>query len=129
MNVPDNQQQNNDEVFDEAPVVVLPSPNAQGISGQPTGFPSGVAIAPPPDVGAAEGTTGPEANLSSRIEQVLAEDGRYSAFAAQLVLTTDDDGTVHLAGSVPSEDRRRSLLATVHALPGVTAVQDALTVE
>lgn len=126
MNASNDQTQNDGGVLDEAPIVVLPSPNAQGISGQPTGFPAGVAVAPPPVVGDAEGVA--DINLARRIEQVLTEDGRFSAFASQLVITTDSDGTVHLAGPVPSDERRQHLIATLRALPGVTNVQDALTV-
>ncbi|MDQ2686995.1 MAG: BON domain-containing protein [Armatimonadota bacterium] len=128
MNASDDQSQNDGGVLDEAPVVVFPSPNGQGIGGQPTGFPSGVAVAPSPNVGASEGAADAGVNLSSRIEQTLAEDGRFSAFASQLVITTDNDGTIHLAGSVPSDERRQHLIATLRTLPGVTDVQSSLTV-
>ncbi len=125
MNTPDEQQPDGGGAF-EAPAIVLPSPNTQGVGGQPSGFAPGVLIAPQPIMD--DGTGGGDSNLAGRIEQTLAEDGRFSAFAPGLVVTTDADGTVHLSGSLPREDRRRSLLATLRALPGVTDVQDNLTV-
>lgn len=128
MNASDDQQEDNGGGLDQAPAVVLPLPNAQGVGGQPSGFASGAIISPPPVVGDGSAAAGADTNLVSRIEQTLAEDGRFSAFAAGLIITTDNDGTVHLAGPVPSEDRRRSLLATLHSLPGVTAVTDGLAV-
>ena len=121
------EQPNDGGVLNQAPAVVLPSPNAQGVGGQPSGFAPGALVAPQPLLD--DDPAGGSLTLAGRIEQVLAEDGRFSAFASRLVITADDDDAVHLAGPVPSEDRRRSLVATLRALPGVTDVQDALTVE
>jgi hypothetical protein len=126
MNTSDEQSQNDGRGADEAPAVVLPSPNTQGVGGQPTGFAPGTLIAPPPVLGDA-GASGDAADLSGRIEQTLIEDGRFTAFASGLVITTDDNGVVHVSGPVPSDSRRQSLLAAIRALPGVTDVQDGLT--
>lgn len=125
MSTTDDQSNDNGGGTDEAPAIVLPSPNSQGVGGQPSGIAPGTLIAPQPILD--DGTGGGDSNLAGRIEQTLAEDGRFSGLTAGLVITTDDSGVVHLSGSLPSESRRRSLLATLRALPGVTDVQNNLS--
>lgn len=65
--------------------------------------------------------------LAGRIEQVLAEDGRFARLLPGLSYSADRAGRVTLAGSLPDDTLRSSLLATVRAVPGVAEVSDRLT--
>lgn len=84
------------------------------------------AIAPAPLVGDTEG--GSDAALADRVEAIINDDGRFRAFASGLTFLVDDAGVVSLSGSVPSADLKRSLLASVHAIPGVAGITENLTV-
>jgi hypothetical protein len=117
-----------DGAADQAPVVILPSPNTQGMTGTLQGTTSGIpAISPQPftESPSATGNDG----LASRIEDTLSEDGRFTVLVPGLSIRTADDGTVHLSGPMPSESQRHSLVSAVHAIPGVTSVEDDLRVE
>jgi hypothetical protein len=119
---------NDDGAADQAPVVILPSPNTQGMAGNLQGSGSTMpAISPQPftEPLSATGNDG----LASRIENALSEDGRFTVLVSGLSIRTADDGSVHLSGPVPSDSQRHSLLSAVHAIPGVTSVEDNLRVE
>ena len=112
----------------EAPVFVLPgagATTAQGI-GSGSGTSTGSPIIPQPfladiENGRHHGTD----SLADRIEELIAEDGRFSALLDQLNITADDqNGQVTVTGSAPAGDQYRSLIAMLHAVPGVTAVTD-----
>ena len=120
-----DERQTGDKIDDTAPAVVLPSPNTQGMSGGLQGFPSSLsAIAPQPLL---DPTGGDADSLAARVEDALAEDGRFTALVAGLVIDAGD-GAVRLSGTGPSEGRRQSLLSAVRAVPGVGAVSDDLRV-
>ncbi len=84
------------------------------------------AISPAPLVGDPDDGGGD--NLADRVESIIADDGRFRAFASGLTFLVDEAGIVSLSGSVPSADMKRSLLASIHAVPGVAGVQENLTV-
>ncbi len=96
----------------QSPVVVLPG---AGMTGSP--------IIPEPVLGTDEGGASPD-NLAARIEQTLAEDGRFTSLMNGLSWVADDSGHVTLTGSLPNAALKHSLLATVRALPGVSQVTD-----
>lgn len=111
---------------DTSPALVQP------ISGMPAtsiaslgDFSPGALISPQPlaDSSGASGSL----SLADTLEQTLAGDGRFAALLPQLVVTVDG-GAVHLAGHVPSDAQKRSLLAVVRGVPGVANISDALTV-
>lgn len=85
------------------------------------------AIAPAPLVGDTDDGGG-DAALADRVEAIINDDGRFRAFASGLTFLVDEAGVVSLSGSVPSADMKRSLLASIHAVPGVAGVQENLTV-
>lgn len=109
-----------------APVFVLPgagATTAQGIGGG-AGTATGSPLIPQPvapDFGTSRGSD----SLADRVEQTLAEDGRFSGLLTALAVTADDNsGQVTLTGTLDDPDLRPSLIATLHAVPGVTAVND-----
>ncbi len=108
-----------------APAVVLPSPSAQGVTGGLQGVASAVSpIAPQPLIGASGAD--PDA-LAVRIEDALAEDGRFAALVPQVGISVSG-GKARLSGAVPSEGQRQSLLSAVRAVRGVEEVADDLRV-
>ncbi len=115
-----------DEEPEKAPVIVAPLPGIPS-----AGFATGAASMPgsliSPPVFAENADTPGHASLASRIEQTLAEDGRFAGFLSHLQITVDS-GLVHLAGLVPSASQKHSLLSAIHGVPGVAAVSDALEI-
>jgi len=114
----------------ESPVI-LPGVNAEvGLSGQVSGT-VGPLIAPVPLVDRRgqldDGDGGDGDDLADRIEQALADDGRFASLLPRLEFAARG-GVVTLSGPVPNPDLKRSLLATVRAIPGVEDVEDRLTV-
>ena len=109
----------------KAPVVVLPGAGpttTQGL-GLAGGTVAGAPVLPQPVVPSDVGQTSPD-NLADRIEQILAQDGRFRTLLPALTVSADDAGHITLSGSLPDLSLKRSLLATLHAVPGVTAVDD-----
>ncbi len=111
---------------ESAPPIVMPVPGmpSAGIANLPDTAP-GSLISPQPFVesGGASGA----AFLADRIEQALAEDGRFAAFLPHILVTVDG-GLAHLSGRLPTLAQKQSLLAAVRAVPGVATVSDALSI-
>ena len=109
-----------------APPIVLPVPGmpSAGIARLPE-YSAGSLISPQPFVDTSDASG--SRSLADRVEQALAEDGRFTALLPQIVITVDD-GLAHLSGTIPSLAQKQSLLAAVRSVPGVAAVSDALTV-
>ena len=125
MSTDDDRILTDDDGRPEAPAVVFPGAgltSTQGL-GSGGGLLSGSPIIPPPVVSPTEAGAAPD-NLAGRIEQTLAEDGRFTALLSALSLSADDAGHVTVTGSLPDAALKRSLLATVHAIPGVSQVTD-----
>jgi len=123
----DNPQQNSTgEEPETAPPVVLPIPGmpSAGIANMPESSP-GSLIAPQPFVDTAD-AAGP-VPLADRVEQTLAEDGRFTALLPRITVTVDG-GLVHLSGHIPFLTQKQSLLAALRAVPGVAGITDALAV-
>jgi len=107
-----------------APPIVLPLPNipSLGIANTPESS-AGSLVSPQPFVETMEASN--PTSLADRVEQTLAEDGRFAALLPQIVITVDD-GLAHLSGHIPTAAQKQSLLAAVLAVPGVTGISDAL---
>jgi hypothetical protein len=129
MNVDDEEILPQDDDGVKAPVFVLPgagATTAQGIGGG-TGTASASPILPQPFLANTDTGTDTE-SLSMRIEQTLADDGRFLPLLPQLEIATNDEtGRVTVLGTLQDALLRRSLLATIHAVPGVTDVIDKTT--
>jgi len=126
MSSKDEQQNTGGGAPENAPPVVLPSPNTQSIGGQTLGFPTSAVIGPQPIVRDMD-APGDE-DLAGRVEQTLAEDGRFAAFVTGLVVITGNGGRVTISGPIPSEGQRHGLIAAVQSVPGVSEVSDETTV-
>ncbi len=102
----------------------MPGLPSAGLAALPD-YSAGSLVSPQPLV-ATPDTSGAR-SLADRVEQTLAEDGRFTAFLPHIVITVDD-GLAHLSGHIPSLAQKQSLLAALRAVPGVTAIGDALAV-
>lgn len=122
---PDEVAQNDGVGAEETPIVILPSPNTQGVTGGLQGVASNTPlISPQPFVEPAQEDSDA---LATRIEAEIAEDGRFTAFQSDVAISVRD-GAVRLAGVVPSESQRHSIVSAVRAVHGVKSVDDALIV-
>lgn len=110
---------------DEGPAVVLPSPALESLAGGQTDFMAPASLVAPSPI--LPGITTGEPSLADRIEQALADDGRFIALLRRLTITVDG-GMVSLSGTVPSLGLKRSLLVTLHAIPGVEGVDENLSI-
>jgi osmotically-inducible protein OsmY len=81
-----------------------------------TGIVNRIALRPPP----------PPANLDERIGRAVA---RAAGSRAAAVTVATEGGRVTLAGSVPDAAARHAALRAAWAAPGVSEVEDRLTVE
>ncbi|MBV9852747.1 MAG: BON domain-containing protein [Armatimonadetes bacterium] len=127
MSADEDQILKQDDGSPEAPAVVLPSPNALSPVNQGSGAAVGTGFPVFPQPVVSSGTGGAASDdLAARIEETLAEDGRFTGLLSRLTFAADAEGRVTLSGSLPDPALKPSLLATLHAVPGVTGVVDEL---
>ena len=118
----DNEAFLNDGDAPVAPAVVMPGVGATTTPGGSLG--TGTIPILPALFAAGTDATG-SGGLASRLEQRLAEDGRFSPLLPTLNVAADDaTGHVTLTGTAPDPDLLPFLLSSLRAVPGVTGVTD-----